>query len=71
MSLVWELGAPVTWPWLTVEVSLIMFLKQVNRRVPWWLVVRVPGIHPCGWGSVPEWGTEIPKATQLSKKRGK
>ena len=52
-----------------MEVSLNMFLKQVNRGVPWWLVVRVPGFHSCGRGSIPERGTGIPKATQLSKNK--
>ena len=52
-----------------MEVSLNMLLKQVNRGVPWWLVVRVPGFHSCGRGSIPERGTGIPKATQLSKNK--
>ena len=31
-----------------------------NREFPGGLVFRIPGLHYCGLGSVPGWGTEIP-----------
>ena len=33
-----------------------------SREFPGGLVVRIPGFHCCGLGSIPGWGTEILQA---------
>ena len=34
-------------------------------------MVRIPGFHCCGLGSVPGWGTEILQAVQCGQKKKK
>ena len=45
--------------------------KRENREFPGGLVVRIPGFHCHGPGSVPVWETEIPQATWQSQKKKK
>ena len=42
--------------------------KNMKREFPGGLMVRIPGFHCHGPGSVPGWGTEIPCAMQHSQK---
>ena len=44
-------------------------LKRKERRFSGGLMVRILGFHCWGPGSVPGWGTEIPQAGCVAKKK--
>ena len=45
--------------------------EKENRDFPGGLVVRIPGFHWRGPGSIPSWGAEIPQAAQCNQKTKK
>ena len=53
------------------EYHLFLFKEMLRRGFPGCLVVRIPGFHCYGPGSIPGQGTEILKALRYSQKKEK
>ena len=47
------------------------YRQQIVREFPGGLVIRIPGFHCFGPGSIPGLGTEIPQAAEYGKKKKK
>lgn len=51
-----------------VRCAIALCLKEQCQAFPDGLVVRMPGVHCRGPGSIPGWGTEIHQAPQRGQK---